>query len=131
MSLFVNKNEEIEIKVFFAKDNELKEYFSPDRDSLEKNETIDKSTIKEYSAFFRKPNYSDVVDIFSKSIVMIDGQIRIDPSILRYKKFSVLLARWNFTYEDGAIVPIDNDSIANLNPEVAGILTDGLEKIIE
>lgn len=84
-----------------------------------------------YSFSFRWPTWKDSVAIEGESMEIVEARVRINPAKMRYTRFEKLLQSWNLTDDEGNESPINQDSIADLNPDISHFVLDRLESILE
>lgn len=92
--------------------------------------------IEELRTTWRRLTWKDQNDISAKSLMHIptqDNQTRIQWDGIKFRdmKLKVCLKGWDLTDENGNKVPITNEVIDNLVPEVANQLLNDFERVTE
>ena len=124
MSLFVDKSKLIEIKFYEMTDPEGNE-----KVSLSKEENPGAT---EYSMFFRRPSYVDNVKILDSALKIVnDGEVQVNPILVRYQRFCTLLVKWTLKNEEGKDMEVNKENINQLDPEIANLIVAELEKTIQ
>jgi len=126
--LFIKPSEEIEVVFYTVLGSDKEFYHNVDKKELLKNKNIIPDDIKEYCISFRRPNYKDNVDTFGKAVKIEGDNVKVDPIALRYLRFCTLLKSWNLKDDDGKSIPADSRYIDELNPIIAGIILDELDR---
>lgn len=128
-SLFIKPEDEIEIKIYVAKNTDETEWFISDKkESLESLEKTNKDTIVEHKVLFRVPSYGDDVIAYSKSIETDGSSIKVNGAALQYERFITLLKSWSFCDGLGNIIPTTDENVRALSPELAALIIDGLDR---
>lgn len=90
-------------------------------------EFIVKFTFKALNNFSNKT-------ILAESISLVDGKIEIDPATFNDLRMRAVLTQWNLTCEtdegEAELIPIDNDSINNLNPTISDGIIDIINEVL-
>lgn len=125
MRLFVKKNDLITIPVFvYEEDGQTMATFTESEASSAKEvETVE--------FIFRRPSYSDSVNITTKSRLQISSgeDASVDTaSIVTFQNliFKTLISDWSIKDENGQKVPVITENINNLEPLVARAAVSGL-----
>jgi len=120
MSLFVDQTKLLEIKFYVSFDSEGKQIISS-----EKTKPDDASADTEYTMSFKRASYSDNVKILDSALKIInDGEIQVNPVLMRYERFCTLLVAWSLPDE------VNKENIDKLDPDVANFVVAELEKVL-
>ena len=119
MSLFVDQTKLLEIKFYVGSDKDGKQMISSKKFT---SDDVVQST--EYSMSFKKPSYADNVKILDSALKVINEEIQVNPVIMRYERFCILLAKWSLPEE------VNKENIDRLDPEIANFVIAELEKVI-
>jgi len=129
--LFVNKNDKVVIDLYACLNKEKSNiYISADKEALLKNNGADEETVQKHSITFRRPNYGDNVYIYGESVKMGEEGVEIKGAKLQYEKMIRLLESWTLCDEDGKVMPATRDSVLSLNPDLANLIIEELDKKI-
>ena len=66
----------------------------------------------------------------NKAVNVQDGNVHIDPVVLRYNRFCTLLKEWTLEDEYGQPIPANTRFINDMNPVFANLILDELENLI-
>ena len=127
-SLFVNRKEKIKVFIFTAKDKNDNIFLSNEVEAFQENKDIKDDTVEKHEITFKNPNYGDTVEIYRNSVKIESSGIKIDPISLRFNKLINLIESWTFKDKEGKKIPITNENIMNLHPEMANLIIDELDK---
>lgn len=100
-------------------------------------QTIDTSkVIEELHTVWRRLTWKEQNEISSKCLIhipMTDGQTRSQWDGIRFRdlKLKACLKGWDLTNEEGRKIPVNDDNIDNLVPEVAHQLVSDFERVTE
>ena len=125
-SVLINKKENIEIKFFMAESENGDLVIFDNEANL--NIPIKQETKREEKVTLRKPTYRDNVIIMSGSVVLDGENVKVDPTKLRYERFKLLLVDWTFVDDNGTKIPTTEESIDDLNPDIAGAILTMADK---
>jgi hypothetical protein len=100
-------------------------------DFLPKEKDVKSEDITENKVIFRRPGYGDNVQILSSALKVVDGGLQLDPTLLRYERFCVLIKSWDFCDENGKIMEVNRENIGKLDPDIANFIIEKLEVKLE
>ncbi len=121
MEFFIEKQNLIELSVFVgAVDGKLV--------AGKKQDVKDQKAVQ-IKFWIKQMDYSMNALIASKSVKVINGQVHIDPALLRYSKLVTLLSKWNIQTKDGKDIPVDEIHINKLHPLIAAAISDMIEEV--
>ncbi len=125
MRLFVKKSDLISIPIFvYEEDGQTIATFT-------KSETSSIDNVETVKFIFRRPSYSDSVNITTKSQLQLaqtdDASINAS-SIVTFQNliFKTLISDWDIKDENGQKVPVNSENINSLEPLVARAAVSGL-----
>lgn len=127
--IFVNKRERIKVNFVIGQTKKGECVAALDDKSFEEKDEV--SSIEEHYVEFKRPSYRDNVETFSKTLRVEGQNMQIDPALLRYERFCTLISDWSFTKDDGSIYKPTRENIDNLNPDIANVIMDGLDRELE
>jgi len=134
-SILVKKEEEVKITFCYG--------FTKDGNSVVAETTkenlldiwekaLDITTIREHTAFFKRPCYGDLVDIAGSISTTGENFITIKPLEIRLNRMSELLKSWDLTDQanEDAPIPATKESVYQLEPAIANIIGLQLDALI-
>ena len=127
--LFIKKDDTINVKIYLAQNQKNETIFAIKKEEMVQ-QGIKEEDIKEETIEFRRPSYSDNVQIMNKAVNVQDGNVHIDPVVLRYNRFCTLLKAWTLKDKDGQPIPANTRFINEMNPDFANLILDELENFI-
>ncbi|NJL70426.1 MAG: hypothetical protein HC888_01850 [Candidatus Competibacteraceae bacterium] len=126
--LFVSKNDEIKVDVYWAEIEDGRIVADIRPDSI--HELYDGVINVNKNIFvFRRPSFQDTVRISRD--VMTDGRsLGFNPWRQRYMRMTALLKSWDFKDDDGNEIKADADNINAIDPVIAEVAALGLERAV-
>ena len=121
-NLFVNDNDEFEVKFAVATDKNGNIFCDMTKELLEegiKNVSDDPANydINSYTATFKRPSFSDAVGLYEQVFSTQDGSnVKFNPIAARYRKIILLIKHWNLKGEKEK--PTEEE-VMKLHPTVA------------
>jgi hypothetical protein len=129
MKILINKDAEIKIDILIGQD--------PDGDlrcwekSESKPEDVKDSTIESHTVVFRYPTFKDNMLFLDSSLkVSSSGEVMVVSNQLKYTRLVTLLKSWSFLDDSGKPIPVTEEYINLIDPEILEILVSSLEKVI-
>jgi hypothetical protein len=123
--IFVKETDELKVSVFATKSDEGQVRAASDMDTLKEvhPELTDETGVTEYKFVFRQPTFKDSIsvgqDLFQANE---DGVgMAFNPLATRYSKMVKLMKDWNITGDDDKKVPVNEENISKLHPNVANV----------
>lgn len=124
-NLFINKDEIVKITVWSGYDNNGKSRYW----SREEDKPKGVSSVEEHIVNFRRPNFKDTTELMDIGVRLnAEGGMDMAFAEIRYRRMEMLLRSWNLKDDNGKEVPANPNSIANLHPTFAMVLSATLER---
>ena len=127
--LFVDPKETLEISFFIGTGGDGSLFAVSEEKEFSDKEFKDKNItdVQKHNVIFRRPSYSDNVDILSLTLKTKGEEIVLDPTLLRYERFCALAKEWSLVNEKNEPIELNRKNINNLEPDIANIINNKLE----
>lgn len=124
-SIFVNKDETINVDIWVGEDHKkISRYWSEESD--EPKNLLSK---EKHRVVFRKPNFRDSTMLLDLGIRMNnEGGMDLAFNEIRYRRMEMLLKSWDIKDDNGNLVKISPDIVADFSPTFAMTLSIALER---
>ena len=131
MSIFIKATDTFKVNFYVADDptNKAILHVAADAEAV-RTHVPEARVITGQSITFRFPNYRDNVAAMDDSIDTSTGSFKFHSTALRLHRLARLTKAWSFTDEEGNPVPINSETVGNLNPVLANYLGEQMEEII-
>ena len=124
-SFFVSELDVVSVDVFATDEGGVMSFYT---DAASVKVDVVPETLK---FVFRKPNYDDSRYIMSRSTKISGvGTPEIDITNFQDSSFRRLLKEWSLKIDDGSVVPITDENIGKMHPElVRTVVTELMNKV--
>lgn len=126
MNLLVDPNETIDIDFYVARNT--KGDFTVASTEEELINAV--GPAEKHLFIFRQPTLRSDTKIVDSALVVIDGQVSLKPSLVRYNRLVALLKSWTIKDKDGEIIPVRESTIGDLKPIIAEFVSNKLEQAL-
>lgn len=127
-NIFVNKEDSIKVNFVVGTDKNGKTVSALKESDFDKS--LEVKDLESHYVIFRVPTYADNVEVFSKTLTVEGDNATVDPALLRYERFCILVKDWSFKDEEDKAIRASRENIDSLSTNIANTIMDGLDNAL-
>lgn len=133
VSLFVNPEDTFEITFVVAASKTKPDvlYADINEEELKKQGGTDLGEIEQHKVVFRYPSYGDSTKILDKSVRFSGEEMTLSLAEIRQTRLITLIKSWTLKDDKGKVVSTQKDTVQNLHPLIAAVITIQLDKALQ